>query len=109
MSFDPAAVNDIEARANDRVARATTVEELRSAQADVLGKRGELTALNATVGTLDPAERKKAYEQLAAIVLVDRPIIYLYHRHWLWGYTAKLSGLRTVPDGLVRVQGLKFN
>ena len=60
MSFDPAAVNDIEARANDRVARATTVEELRSAQADVLGKRGELTALNATVGTLDPAERKKA-------------------------------------------------
>jgi len=60
VSFDPAAVNDIEARANDRVARATTVEELRSAQADVLGKRGELTALNATVGTLDPAERKKA-------------------------------------------------
>ena len=60
MSFDPAAVSDIEARANDRVARATTVEELRSAQADVLGKRGELTALNATVGTLDPAERKKA-------------------------------------------------
>ena len=60
MSFDPAAVNDIEARANDRVARATTVEELRSAQADVLRKRGELTAFNATVGTLDPAERKKA-------------------------------------------------
>jgi peptide/nickel transport system substrate-binding protein len=57
----------------------------------------------------DPAERKKAYEQIAAIVLKDRPIVYLYHRHWLWAYSAKLSGLRTVPDGLVRLQGLKFN
>ncbi len=59
--------------------------------------------------TRDPAERRKLFEQLAAIALKDRPIVYLYHRHWLWGYTAKLSGLRTVPDGMVRVQGLKFN
>jgi len=57
----------------------------------------------------DPAERKKLFEQLAAIALKDRPIVYLYHRNWLWAYAAKLSGLRTVPDGLVRVQGLKFN
>ena len=57
----------------------------------------------------DPAERSKAYEQIAAIVLKDRPIVYLYHRHWLWAYTNKLSGLRTIPDGLVRVQGLKLN
>jgi peptide/nickel transport system substrate-binding protein len=59
--------------------------------------------------TRDAAERQKLYEQLAAITLKDRPIIYLYHRNWLWAYTSKLSGLRTVPDGLVRVQGLKFN
>ena len=58
--------------------------------------------------TLDPAERKKIYEQIAAILLKDRPDIYLYHRHWLWAYTNKLSGLRTIPDGLVRVQGLKM-
>ena len=58
---------------------------------------------------LDPAERKKIYEQIAAIVLKDRPIVYLFHRHWLWAHTAKLSGLRTIPDGLVRVQGLKMN
>jgi len=57
----------------------------------------------------DLAERKKAYDQIAAVVLKDRPIVYLFHRHWLWAYTAKLSGLRTIPDGLVRVQGLKFN
>ncbi|HET9338296.1 MAG TPA: ABC transporter substrate-binding protein [Casimicrobiaceae bacterium] len=57
----------------------------------------------------DPAARRKAYEDLAAVVLSDRPIVYLYHRHWIWAYTNKLSGLRTVPDGLVRVQGLRFN
>ena len=59
--------------------------------------------------TLDPAERRKIYEQIATILLKDRPDIYLFHRHWLWAYTNKLSGLRTIPDGLVRVQGLKMN
>jgi peptide/nickel transport system substrate-binding protein len=65
--------------------------------------------LNHSRTTRELADRRKDYEQLAAIVLKDRPIVYLYHRHWLWAYTNKLSGLRTVPDGLVRVQGLKFN
>jgi peptide/nickel transport system substrate-binding protein len=65
--------------------------------------------LNKSRTTRDSADRRKLFEQLAAIALKDRPIVYLYHRHWLWAYTAKLSGLRTVPDGLVRVQGLKFN
>ena len=59
--------------------------------------------------TRDAGERRKSYEQLAAIALKDRPIVYLFHRHWLWAYTTKLSGLRTIPDGLVRVQGLKMN
>ena len=65
--------------------------------------------LNRSRSALDPAERKKIYEQIAAIVLKDRPIIYVFHRHWLWAYTNKLIGLRTIPDGLVRVQGLKMN
>jgi peptide/nickel transport system substrate-binding protein len=65
--------------------------------------------LNRSRTTRDAADRRKLFEQLAAIVLKDRPIVYLYHRHWLWAYTAKLSGLRPVPDGLVRVQGLRFN
>ena len=65
--------------------------------------------LNRSRTTLDPAERKKIYGELASIVLKDRPIVYLFHRHWLWAYTNKLSGLRTIPDGLVRVQGLRMN
>jgi peptide/nickel transport system substrate-binding protein len=35
--------------------------------------------------------------------------VYIFHRHWLWAYTSKLTGFRTIPDGLVRVQGLKLN
>jgi len=65
--------------------------------------------LNKSRTTRDAGERRKSYEQLAAIALKDRPIVYLFHRHWLWAYTTKLSGLKTVPDGLVRVQGLKMN
>jgi peptide/nickel transport system substrate-binding protein len=65
--------------------------------------------LNKSRTTRDPAERRKAYEQLAAIALKDRPIVYLFHRHWLWAYNNKVSGFRPIPDGLVRVQGLKLN
>jgi peptide/nickel transport system substrate-binding protein len=57
---------------------------------------------------LDVAARKKDYEQVAAIVLKDRPDIYLYHRHWLYAYVPRLTGFRPMPDGLVRVQGLKL-
>jgi peptide/nickel transport system substrate-binding protein len=53
-------------------------------------------------------QRAKLYAEVAANALKDRPIVYLYHRNWIWAYTSKLSGLRTVPDGLVRVQGLRF-
>jgi len=65
--------------------------------------------LNKARTASDLAERKKYYDQVAAIALKDRPIVYLFHRHWLWAYNTKLSGLRTIPDGLVRVQGLKLN
>jgi peptide/nickel transport system substrate-binding protein len=65
--------------------------------------------INESRTSLDPARRAAAYDKIAQQVAKDRPIIYLYHRHWLWAHTNKLSGLRTVPDGMVRVQGLKMN
>jgi peptide/nickel transport system substrate-binding protein len=65
--------------------------------------------LNKSRSVRDPAERRKSYDQLAAIALKDRPIVYLFHRQWLWAYSTKLSGFRPIPDGLVRVQGLKLN
>ncbi len=65
--------------------------------------------INKSRVTIDPAQRAKLFEQIAAIESKDRPIVYLFHRNWLWAYTGKLSGLRTVPDGLVRLQGLRMN
>jgi peptide/nickel transport system substrate-binding protein len=54
-------------------------------------------------------DRMKAYEQVNRYAQDDNPILYLYHRNWLWAYNAKLTGVREVPDGLLRVQGLKMN
>ena len=56
----------------------------------------------------DPAARIKVFEQIAARINKERPIVYLYHRNWLWAYNAKLGGVRNVPDGLLRVAGLKM-
>jgi peptide/nickel transport system substrate-binding protein len=57
----------------------------------------------------DKAQRQKLFDEIEANVARDRPVVYLFHRHWLWAHSAKLSGLRTVPDGMVRLQGLKMN
>jgi peptide/nickel transport system substrate-binding protein len=56
----------------------------------------------------DPAQRKAIYEKLTKIVLNDEPIIYLYHRRLLIAHTARLEGYKPIPDGLVRVIGLKL-
>jgi len=65
--------------------------------------------INESRTSLDPVRRAAAYDKIAAQVQKDRPVIYLYHRNWLWAHSAKLTGLRTVPDGMVRVQDLKMN
>jgi peptide/nickel transport system substrate-binding protein len=53
-------------------------------------------------------ERKAIYEKLTKVLLTDLPIIYLYHRTLLIAHTTRLEGYKQMPDGLVRVVGLKF-
>jgi len=64
--------------------------------------------INRSRAAANKAERQKLFDQIEAHVARDRPIVYLFHRHWLWAHSAKLSGLRTIPDGLVRLQGLQM-
>jgi peptide/nickel transport system substrate-binding protein len=64
--------------------------------------------INKSRVAVDPKERQALFDQVAARTAKDRPIIYLYHRNWLWAYANKVTGLRTVPDGMIRLQGLKF-
>jgi peptide/nickel transport system substrate-binding protein len=68
--------------------------------ADKLFEDGRLTS--------DPAQRKAIYGKLIGIILNDEPIIYLYHGKLLIAHTKKLEGYRQMPDGLVRVVGLKL-
>jgi peptide/nickel transport system substrate-binding protein len=56
----------------------------------------------------DPAQRKAIYEKMTKIVLNDEPIIYIYHRKLLIAHTTRLEGYKQMPDGLVRVVGLKL-
>ena len=53
-------------------------------------------------------ERGKAFEALAERLGKDRPIVYLYHRKWLWAFNSRLTGVRDLPDGLLRVDGLRM-
>jgi peptide/nickel transport system substrate-binding protein len=56
----------------------------------------------------DMAARKAIYEKMTRQVLEDEPIIYLNHRKVLIAHTTRLEGYRQMPDGLVRVVGLKL-
>jgi peptide/nickel transport system substrate-binding protein len=57
----------------------------------------------------DPAERKQVYEKISEKVLVDDPsMIFLYHPQVLIAYSDRLDGYKPMPDGLVRVVGLKL-
>jgi phenylalanyl-tRNA synthetase alpha chain len=58
--LSPSAVDAIERRALAGIAAATTVDDVRAAHAAALGKRGELTALNALLRGLDAEARKAA-------------------------------------------------
>jgi peptide/nickel transport system substrate-binding protein len=56
----------------------------------------------------DPTKRKAIYEKVAKTLLEEGHIIYINHRKVLIAQTTKLDGFVLVPDGLVRVVGLKF-
>ena len=56
----------------------------------------------------DPAERKKAYETVARKFLADGQIIYLYHTQVLVALSDKVDGYKQMPDGLIRVVGVKL-
>jgi peptide/nickel transport system substrate-binding protein len=56
----------------------------------------------------DMAQRKAIYEKLTKIVLDEEPLLYIFHRRLLIAHTTKLEGYKQMPDGLVRVVGLKL-
>ena len=72
----------------------------RNAQAD--------KALDDARLTTDTAKRKAIYQELTRLEQEDEPILYIYHRRILIAHTNRLEGYKQMPDGLVRVVGLKL-
>jgi peptide/nickel transport system substrate-binding protein len=64
--------------------------------------------LQAARQTSDRNERKKAYAGVMHILLDDRPILYLWHQKWIWGFTADLENYVPYPDGLIRLRNVKY-
>ena len=56
----------------------------------------------------DLAARKAAYEKITNRFLADGWIVYLYHPQVLIAHTDRLEGYKPMPDGLVRVIGLRL-
>ena len=63
-------------------------------------------ALNAARTVNDPAERKSHYDEAAAILQPEGPIVYLYHQTWLWALSDKVQGFVPYPDGMIRLEGV---
>jgi peptide/nickel transport system substrate-binding protein len=56
----------------------------------------------------DLAGRKAIYQKVTKIILDDNPRLYIYHRRVLIAHTARLEDYKQMPDGLVRVVGLRL-
>ena len=63
-------------------------------------------ALDTARTLTDPAARRVEYTKMVEQERKDLPIIYLYHPMNVVGLSAKLSGFRAIPDGMIRLQGL---
>ncbi len=58
--------------------------------------------------TTDLAARRALYTQTWEQEGQDLPIIYLWTPRYIAGHLAKLTGFQTMPDGLMRLQGVKL-
>ena len=58
--------------------------------------------------TLEFGHRLQYDHHYQKLALDEEPILYIYHRKILIAHTTKLEGYKQMPDGLVRVVGLKL-
>ena len=58
--------------------------------------------------TNDLAARKAIYEKMTAKFMANGWIIYLYHPQYLIAQTVRVENFRPMPDGLLRVVGVRL-
>jgi peptide/nickel transport system substrate-binding protein len=59
-------------------------------------------------GMTDLAKRRELYAQMWPILRQDLPFTYLWNARNIVGMSAKLNGLRPIPDGMIRIQGMEM-
>ena len=64
--------------------------------------------LDAARATGDAAQRRSLYEQMWRIERQADPIVYLYTTRNIAGMDKRVMGYRSLPDGLVRLQGVSM-
>jgi len=64
--------------------------------------------LDAARGMTDLAKRRELYAQMWTQERQDLPITFLWTPRNIVGMSAKLTGFRPVPDGMIRLQGLEL-
>ena len=64
--------------------------------------------LNEARTTSDQAERKKLYDEAQVLLQEDMPVIYLFYLPWPFVHKASLEGFVPVPDGMIRLENVKF-
>ncbi len=64
--------------------------------------------LDAARATTAIPARKTLYANITKRVHEDLPVLYLDSNSWIVVTTAKLTGFKPIPDGLVRLQGLRL-
>ncbi len=58
--------------------------------------------------TSDPEKRRAAYARAEQVIAEDNPIIYLYHRKYIFAFIAKLQGYTPYPDGIIRLRNVSL-
>ena len=64
--------------------------------------------LNAAGRDSAPEKRAEYYAKAADLYLADLPTVFLYHATWFYAHRAGLEGFKPIPDGLMRVEGVKL-
>jgi peptide/nickel transport system substrate-binding protein len=64
--------------------------------------------LDQTRTVQDVASRRALYDQILQQTRVDLPIVYMWNPKNIVGMSARVTGFRPVPDGLIRLQGVSL-
>lgn len=67
------------------------------------------SALERARAETDPGKRAAIYHEVVSIYSEDRPMLFLYNVTWLFAHSAAMKGFIPVPDGLIRVQGMRLD